>query len=203
MELKEQILKLKEEGKSLRDISKLLGCSGGTVSYHCNPKVKEKVLARKRINDRAKAENRVVIPSIPLEKEIVIVMKPVDWKYGEAICNARLVELGYDTYMATISGGEIDIVAIKDNIVYRVQVKSITPTNNESIKLSLERNSVNYKERKTKKYENIDFFLIYDGNNIYKVDFDDVKSKGGITLRYKVTKSNQKEKIKMASDYIF
>lgn len=33
--MKEQILKLRSEGKSYRDIEQLIGCSKGTIAFHC------------------------------------------------------------------------------------------------------------------------------------------------------------------------
>jgi len=33
--LKEKVLQLRGEGKSYREIQKILGCSRGTVNYHC------------------------------------------------------------------------------------------------------------------------------------------------------------------------
>lgn len=38
--MKEIILKLHAEGKSYNEICKIVGCSKGSVSYHCNPQVK-------------------------------------------------------------------------------------------------------------------------------------------------------------------
>ena len=46
--MKEQILKLKSEGKSYREIQKILGCSKGTISYHCGNGQKEKTTNRQR-----------------------------------------------------------------------------------------------------------------------------------------------------------
>lgn len=39
--MKEEILKLKSEGKTYKEISEILNCSKSTVSYHCNPKVRQ------------------------------------------------------------------------------------------------------------------------------------------------------------------
>lgn len=41
--MKEQILKLRSEGKSYRQIQEELGCSSGTIAYHCGKGQKEKV----------------------------------------------------------------------------------------------------------------------------------------------------------------
>lgn len=46
--MKEEILKLKSEGKSYREIEKLLGCSKGTVAYHCGEGQKEKTNQRNK-----------------------------------------------------------------------------------------------------------------------------------------------------------
>ena len=46
--MKEKIIQLKNEGKSYREIEKILGCSKGTISYHCGKGQKEKTELRKR-----------------------------------------------------------------------------------------------------------------------------------------------------------
>jgi len=46
MELKKQILNLREEGKSYKQIEKELGCSRSTISYHCGLGQKEKAYQR-------------------------------------------------------------------------------------------------------------------------------------------------------------
>ncbi len=45
--MKEAILKLKSEGKSYKEIQELLGCSKGTISYHCGDGQKEKTKVRR------------------------------------------------------------------------------------------------------------------------------------------------------------
>ena len=46
--MKEEILRLRSEGKSYNEIHKLLGCSKGSVSYHCGIGQKEKMECRQR-----------------------------------------------------------------------------------------------------------------------------------------------------------
>jgi 5-methylcytosine-specific restriction endonuclease McrA len=46
--MKEEILKLRKEGKSYNDISKILRCSKSTISYHCGDGQKEKTDERRR-----------------------------------------------------------------------------------------------------------------------------------------------------------
>lgn len=47
MKRKDDILKLRSEGKSYREIQAILGCSKGLIAYHCGSEQKEK--ARKRV----------------------------------------------------------------------------------------------------------------------------------------------------------
>lgn len=54
--MKEQILKLRKEGKTYDEIVKILGCSKSTVSYHCGEGQKKKTLAR----TRKRRENRMI-----------------------------------------------------------------------------------------------------------------------------------------------
>lgn len=50
--MKESILKLKAEGKSYKQIQEILGCSKGTISYHCGVGQKDKTSIRR--NNRRK-----------------------------------------------------------------------------------------------------------------------------------------------------
>jgi 5-methylcytosine-specific restriction endonuclease McrA len=44
--MKEQILKLRDEGKTYNEIQKALGCSKGTIAYHCGQGQKQKTKYR-------------------------------------------------------------------------------------------------------------------------------------------------------------
>lgn len=46
--MKDKIIQLRREGKSYRDIQLELGCSRGTISYHCGKGQKEKTINRYR-----------------------------------------------------------------------------------------------------------------------------------------------------------
>lgn len=54
--MKEQILKLRSEGKTFNEIKEILGCSKGTISYHCSDGQKEK--SKNRLKKRR--ENLIV-----------------------------------------------------------------------------------------------------------------------------------------------
>lgn len=47
-DIKKEILRLRDEGKSYKEIQKELGCSKGTISYHCGEGQKEKSQNRQR-----------------------------------------------------------------------------------------------------------------------------------------------------------
>ena len=196
--LKDKILNLKLQGIKQSEIAKLLNCSTGTVSYHCNPEVKKRTIIKKRIRNQMKRSNNKETHPY-LHKELSIEPKQVCWKHAEAVCVSKLIEKGYEIFMPFNGGGEIDLIAYKDSKLYRVQIKSISPKSRGFIDIDLTRNSLNYKKRISSPYTNIDFFLIYDGYNIYKVT-DKVNN---IVLRYKIPRSNQVHNIRMAKDYIF
>ncbi len=59
--MKEQILQLRSEGKSFREIQNILGCSRGTISYHCSEGQKEKSLNNLRIRRRKNKEQLVAL----------------------------------------------------------------------------------------------------------------------------------------------
>lgn len=54
MGYKQDILRLRSDGKSYREIMKILGCSSGTISYYCNDLQKDKQLER---NKKFRKEN--------------------------------------------------------------------------------------------------------------------------------------------------
>ena len=54
--MKEKILELRNEGKSYREIQKILGCSKSTISYYCGNGQKEKT----RNRTKKRRENKIV-----------------------------------------------------------------------------------------------------------------------------------------------
>jgi hypothetical protein len=55
--MKEQILKLRAEGKTYRQICEIVGCNKATVSYHCGKGVKEKHLLTQQKRRKEKVIN--------------------------------------------------------------------------------------------------------------------------------------------------
>lgn len=54
MSYKEDIIRLRDEGKSYREIEKILGCSRGTISYYLGNKEETKMTATNPIQDKAR-----------------------------------------------------------------------------------------------------------------------------------------------------
>lgn len=82
--MKEEILKLRKEGKNYNEIKELLGCSKSTISYHCGEgqKIKTKDRSKKRriniiisktesFKSRKKNENIIVTKIIKSKKNFV------------------------------------------------------------------------------------------------------------------------------------
>jgi len=195
MILKEQIIELKNQGIKQCEIAKQLNCSTSTVHHHLDPNSSSKIKKRRSKYKKSKPIN------IYANKTLDITPCEVCWKYAEAICNTRLIELGYETFIPTITGCEIDLIAYKDNKLYRIQIKSTSPKNTESCYIKTTRETSRDPKNRYSAYTNIDWFLIYDGNHIYKLD-DLTNIKSGITLRYLPPKINSFH-TKMAKDYIF
>jgi hypothetical protein len=56
--MKEEILKLRLEGKSYREIEKILGCAKSTIAYHCSER--QKILSKARSIKKRESEHPLV-----------------------------------------------------------------------------------------------------------------------------------------------
>lgn len=68
--MKEKILKLRQEGKSYNEIKNILGCSKGTISYHCSKIDNDKVI--KSINLDIKNKKQIKDESFLLPTDNII-----------------------------------------------------------------------------------------------------------------------------------
>lgn len=85
---KENILRLRAEGKSYRAIAKELGCAKSTVAYHCTDGEKEKSLERKRKDPHLRLRRKIDSwkRSVPGEKkELQKSPKTHEWKVREKV----------------------------------------------------------------------------------------------------------------------
>ncbi len=64
--MKDEILKLRSEGKSYKFIQRTLGCALSTISYHCSPDVKQKSDARNAARIRKTSRRRKITIGRPV-----------------------------------------------------------------------------------------------------------------------------------------
>lgn len=93
---KENILRLRAEGKSYREIQKELGCSSGTISYHLGAGQKEKTKTRSaKITNkelRKKISNLKATVDSSKKKEFVKSPKSHQWKMREKVRRFQMVD---------------------------------------------------------------------------------------------------------------
>lgn len=76
--MKEKILKLREEGKSYNEIKKILGCSKGTISYHCAKIDNDKITKSINLdikNKRQTKDDSFLLPSEDIITKVVELRK--------------------------------------------------------------------------------------------------------------------------------
>lgn len=203
MNLKTKILELKSQGISQKEIAHKLNCSEGTVSYHCNPSVKEKALSRKKMTTTLSRRQKLAKKrKFYKDKELILPAKEVNWKHAEVMCAARLTELGWEVFVPLNHGTESDFIIHKNGVIKRCQVKSHSKDNIECMYIQLRRMTNHTSNTSTSPYTQIDWFLIYDGYHVYKVDNSETADLS-VSLRYLAPKNyGGSGTIRMASDYI-
>jgi 5-methylcytosine-specific restriction endonuclease McrA len=95
--MKEQILQLRSSGKSYRQIVNELGCSKGTVAYHCGNGQKEKSRQRVRKN------KKTIRGKIRRKVEKFLLEKVQDFKRGGNGYNKTTGRASYDAFYQKIS----------------------------------------------------------------------------------------------------
>lgn len=89
MKYTEQILKLRSEGQSYKNICKILGCSIATVSYHCGNGQKEKTKLRNEKRGWKKLFNKKIcnlFTKYENSKNIIRVKKTLEEKIRTKLC---------------------------------------------------------------------------------------------------------------------
>jgi hypothetical protein len=67
-----------------------------------------------------------------------------------------LLSQGFEVYFPFAYGGEVDLLALKDNIIYKIHVKKGTQNNNDKLRADFRRSS----KSKNRKYNLGDFDLL-------------------------------------------
>jgi hypothetical protein len=111
--MKEQILKLRNEGKTYNEIKEILGCSKGTISFHCGNGQKEKSNSRKKTN-------RVKLNGIKYN-----IMDDTSWIGGlaEVRVMAELTRQRFHVFNQVTGKAPFDLVAVKGGKLLKISVK--------------------------------------------------------------------------------
>lgn len=122
---------------------------------------------------------------------------------GQFIISAKLAEYGFSVFSEEGDLSKIDLIAEKNGMLFRIQVKGITPVNN-SIRLPLKKCGPNYNF----KYDarNFDYFGVVDlqSKQAYLISSSILNEHQNLfTLRLKLSRNNQINKINNSKDYLF
>ena len=115
---------------------------------------------------------------------------------------ADLCEQGYTVLVPLTEHEEFDLVAYKDGVFKRVQVKYREAKNN-TVSVGLSTSWADKHGNHSTHYTNIDVLCVFcpSTDECYYVSFADIKDNAAVTIRLTPTKNNQRVGIKMASDY--
>lgn len=136
--MKERILKLKNEGKSYGDIKKILGCSKGTISYHCGTGQKQKTLNRSRQNRKT--------TDIKIRRKIEVYLRPKIRNYrrgkGNRITTAKFdcgvaYKIIINNPICYLTGRKIDLSDTKSyQLDHKIPIKKGGPNTLKNMGLS-------------------------------------------------------------------
>lgn len=121
---------------------------------------------------------------------------------GEAYALAKLVEFGIPVYQQFGDNEPADYLIIVNNIIYKIQVKTSTTNNKDTVTFDLTSSTQHRKNGVKHKYsrEEVDYFICYDmvANNLFLIKNDGNMS--AFKIRYK--ECRQKKGINKAEDFI-
>lgn len=123
---------------------------------------------------------------------------------GEAKVLASCVELGIPIYLQFGDNEPADYIIIVNNNCLKIQVKTSSTYDGEKVLFDLVSSTTHRKNGHKHKYskEEVDLFLCYDEkkDNIFVIK--NTGNMSGVTIRYTPTKNNQKDFVRMYSDYL-
>ena len=122
---------------------------------------------------------------------------------GERIAIGELAKYGIDVMLPMTDNLPFDIVVFYNNKFYKCQVKTSRIMSKEGAKVFDVRTNDWYKHTyHTYTKDEVDVWILCDLSNIYLLKFDEMKCTTAISLRESTTKNNQKNGVRLASDYI-
>jgi DNA-binding CsgD family transcriptional regulator len=225
---KEDIIRLRKQGKSYRKIENELGCSRGLISYHCkqegldgekqDPISDEKKSRMKELRETKTIDETAEILDVSRssvikytdnetkdrsgKKQVGITQRQKSGAIAEMRVKAKFTELEYAILTPEVPR-PYDIVVEKDGEFNRVQIKS-GKLENGAVVAKLTWGSVNSNGRSDYGYseKDVDFFAIWN-NEKEEVHIVPCKKETPkrIHLRIKAAKNGQTKGIRFAEDY--
>lgn len=117
---------------------------------------------------------------------------------------ARLTELEWHVSLPISEHMSYDLIAEKDGICKRVQVRYTTPKNNRlNIKLSTSWSDKNGCHTKTRNVGDFDVLASFnpETKEVYFINDNEFKNSRMITIRFDKAKNGQEKRIRYAKDY--
>jgi|266.fasta.fasta_contig_61_1123142_length_1203_multi_2_in_0_out_0_2 hypothetical protein len=124
---------------------------------------------------------------------------------GERIAIGELAKFGIDILLPMSDNLPFDFVIFRNNKFYKCQVKSSFQQSSRSsgaIYFSLVSNNWYSKKQKVYTKEDIDIFILCDGNSIYLFPQKDLEGYKSITIRTETPKNNQVKGLTLANTVI-
>jgi len=227
---KEDIIRLRENGKSYNQIKEQLGCSLGVICYHCKKKNLGSIGLLEKTSDEKKEAIRETYKNETAEKtaEIYDVSESTVKKYAEPKNNKsktvgrkmgsrdtcktgdiseqkvklKLVEEGYTVSEPINSGSRYDLIADDGNSLYRVQVKTAYNEDESTSIFSCCSNPQSGKKTVPYTEDEVDVYCCYSPKyeSIYWIPFNEA-AKTSMTLRHVKTPNGQVKNINWSEDY--
>ncbi len=124
---------------------------------------------------------------------------------GERIAIGELAKFGIDIMLPMTDNLPFDFVIFYKNKFFKCQVKSsFKKAKHSQGSIFFDLTSNNWYSKTTKSYsqEEVDIFILCDGNSIYLFKYDELINKQSITIRMDTPNNNQNKNINYANLFI-
>lgn len=195
--MKEEILKLRKEGKSYNEIQAILGCSKSTISYHCGNGQKEK--SKNRLSSLRNKKNKIKV----VENQS---MDDKTWIGGLSELKV-MTELSKQKFYVfnQISGkAPFDLIAYKGNKLFRISVKGSYRSAIKGDRYEIQIGRVRSNKNKNIVYKfnhnecDIVAVYIHEIDKVCFINSMDIKNGRIITLRESISKYSNSSNLNKA-----
>ncbi len=122
---------------------------------------------------------------------------------GELSVTKRLIELDYQVFTPVSPNTRIDLIAIKNDQLIKLQVKSTTSINDCAL-LNLRKNTLNSKYNYTYSETDFDYFALYveDKNTVIFIKANEALNNNKTCMKFRFEFQEQKKKNQFDQRYI-